>query len=109
MGRNYQDYHVPKGVVNIVRAVCCDYYRRRMMISQREVQGAVLNEYTRLNGAIDGALVSIEEVLRDAILSNVTDGVGYDKSFAACIICKNSFYNRRNKFVHDVAVALNFM
>lgn len=111
MGRRkiYPEWHVPRSVVNMVHAVCGDYYRRRMAISQRDVDGAVFDEYVRLNSVIDTALTDIEDILQETLLSNVADGVGYDKSYAAMFLSRNAYYRRRNKFIHDVAVGLRFV
>lgn len=111
MGRRkvYVEWHLPSTVVKIVRAVCCDYYRRRVEICRNVVQGDVLDEYVRLNKAIDVALSDIEDIFRDTILANVADGTGYDKSYEAMFMSRNAYYRRRNKFVHDVAVGLRLL
>jgi hypothetical protein len=103
--RIYDNYEVPKGVVNIVKTVCADYDRR----SKGNADEAVLETYLQLNGVIDTALEEIEAGIRRVILDDVRLGRGYDFSPASPFLAKNSYYNRKRQFVYNVARGLKLI
>ena len=107
--RIYHRWEIPKTVVLLVRALCADYTRRQIAIEKKTVDEKVLEEFVRINSAIDRALEGIDPGIRSTMLSDIIFGRGYDSSSAAIYICKESFFNRKRKFVHDVAVELNLI
>lgn len=107
--RIYQKWEIPKSVVLLVRALCADYTRRQIAIEKKTVDEKVLDEFVRINGAIDRALEDVETEVRRVILLDVVFGRGYNRSCAAMCMCEESFVKRKHKLIHDIAVELNLI
>ena len=104
MGRRRETkWDIPYSIVKIVVMICADYERRRIAIEIANDTDAVIAEYIRLNNIVDHALSSIEEGIRGVILDDVSLGRGYDFSPASPFLAKNTYYQRKRKFVHDIA------
>lgn len=107
--RKYYDWTIPRSVVTVVRAVCADYERRRIAIEKKVVDDRVREEYVRINNVIDAALDDVEIGIRFTLLEDVVSGKGYEGTIASPFLAKNSYYNRKRKLVHDIAVGLNLI
>lgn len=107
--RIYCRREIPKSMVIIVTAVIADYERRERILKDRNASETVLGKAAELNAIVDAALEDIEPALRKDIVSDITDGRGYNRSSCSMIIHKDSYYNRRRKLVHDIAVSLHLI
>lgn len=105
----YYDWHIPSSVVKIVTAYCADYDRRAKLISDVNTTECCLNQYKLINSIIDKALDDIEVGIRRDMLYDISLGRGYFKSNCCVFIDKNSYYRRRRKLVHDIAVYLHLI
>lgn len=111
MGRKriYYRYEIPKSVVVIVKSVCADYDRRRLLSEMGDLDESVKNRYDYLNGAIDSALVEIDPGIRRVLLDDIRINRGYDYSPASPFLTKNSYYMRKKKIIHDIAKGLSLI
>ena len=77
----HNEYVMPKGVDNIVRSLCADYFRRSSVIAERSAPYTVIMEYRFLNYRIMNATLEIVGS-RDAlaIISDIGKNRGYAKS-----------------------------
>lgn len=107
--RIYDTYKIPSSVVEVVKAVCADYRRRDLEMKLLKVEGDVLHEYMRLNGAVDVGLCEIEACVRMDMLDDVKNRRGYNASPISLIMSRNAYYNRKRKFIYDVAHELNLL
>ena len=106
----YKNNNVPKSVVNIVAAICRDYYRRDWIIkTQSQGKNIILiQKYIELNSVIDKALSEIEPGISQNILNDIISGRGYQYSEAKCL-SKDAYYRRRRKLIYDIAKALSLL
>ncbi len=117
MARNrlYFEYEIPSSVVAVVRAVCADYVRRDRALKWDMLPVGVRLEYERLNGAINSSLEGIEftkeeaEELRRELIKDIGIGRGYHFSPLSPYFAKNTYYRRKRKVIHDVAVSLRLL
>ena len=107
--RTYFKWEIPTSVVEIVKTICADYDRRERMIKHSSITGAVLDRYIELNAIIDKALESVETGIRRNLLEDVQRGRGYDFSAASPFIAKNTYYQRKRKLIHDIALGLSLI
>ena len=105
--RGQCEYELPRSLVGVIESVCSDYYRRATAIKNGTASGVVLDEYLRLNIAIETALEGIEMGIRGELLRDVAFGLGYNKSMISALMAKNTYYQRRRKLIYDTAKALN--
>ena len=101
------EYELPSSLVCVIKSVCSDYYRRATAIKNGTASGVVLDEYLRLNIAVETALEDIEKGIRGELLHDVALGLGYNKSVISVFMAKNTYYQRRRKLIYDIAKALN--
>lgn len=100
----YDTWSIPRGVAKIAKAVCADYERRSAVLRAGSASNAVLEEYRKLNAAVDAALAEIEEpAIRADILKNIIERRGYEKSFVTTYICENSYYARQRRVLCLIA------
>ena len=104
--RIYHKWEIPRTVVELVRAVCDDYDRRSRMIQFGSVDGEVLEAYIALNRAVDKALEDVEAGIRKSVMSDICCRRGYHFSQASPFLAKNTYYARKRKVIHDIAVEL---
>ncbi len=102
------EWDVPVDVVRLVRFFCAGYERRARSIKYKTFSDAVLEEYRRQNAAIDAALSAVEEDMRAALLSDIADGRGYNRSDAVCL-CESAYIKRKRRVIHDIAVNLRLI
>lgn len=102
----YYSWEIPTSVVRMVAAICADYERRDKVIRYSSTTGAVLDRNVELNAAVDSALDEVEVGVRNDILHDISEGIGYNRSAVACMMSKDAYYRRRRKLVHDIAVNL---
>jgi len=107
--KKYFNYELPKGVVEIVKAVCADYVRRDRALRWDELTDGVRFEYLRLNGAIEGALGIIDASVRLDMLADIAIGRGYEFSLCSPFFAKNTYYQRKRQIVHDIAINLRLI
>ena len=108
MGRPkmYYEWELPKSVVEVVRGVCADYERRENAIKYSSITGEVLDRYIEFNSAIESAVSEISTDLRRIIIQDVADNVGYDFSQCSLAMARKTYYQKKRKFIHDVAEKL---
>lgn len=106
---DYFEHELPGGVVRMVESVCGDYYRRAQAIKTGAAVGAALDEYLRLNIAVETALEEIETGIRAEMLRDVALGRGYNRSCISVFMAKNTYYQRRRKLMYDIAKELNLV
>jgi hypothetical protein len=105
----FQKWNIPPCIVKIVFEFCADYKRRAAYIERNSsTVGDVhiddtVSEYRRINNAIDRALLNVECGIRKELLRDIERKVGYYKSGLQVIMCKDAYYNRRNKLIYDIA------
>ncbi len=102
----YFRYEIPSNVVCIVKSLCVDYERRELALKNPKLSSSVLDEYKRLNNAIDIALLELEVGIRKIMLNDVQHGRGYEYSRASSFIAKNTYYSRKRKLIYDIAKEL---
>ena len=97
---------MPGSVVEVVRGVCADYERRENAIKYSSITGAVLERYIELNGAVENAASEFAADLRRNIIDDVADNTGYDFSQCSAVMSRKTYYQKKRKFIHDVAEKL---
>ena len=102
-------YAVPHTVFLMVKSICGDYERRRLILRRGEASPEVAEELQRLIDVIDEALTIVEDGIRMEMLRDIIYCRGYDSSMASPLLSKNAYYNRKRRIVHDVAIALHLM
>ena len=107
--KTFHKWSIPSSVVNIVKCHCADYDRRSRIISDPSAAVVLRESCINLNGIIDNALSEVDVGIQKILLSDVSVGRGYGSSMAAPIISKNSYYARKRKLIHDIAIALNLI
>lgn len=107
--RTRYKYEIPGTVVEIVRGLCADYERRELAIKYSTISGETLQRYVELNGAIELALGNMEASIREDMLADVAAGRGYDFSPCSVFVAKNTYYERKRRFVFDVAKKLSLV
>lgn len=100
---------IPHSVEVIVRAVVADYDRRNRLLSLSSVTGKTYEVYLTLNAIIDSALEGVEFGLRRPMREDIALHRGYDASPINYLIAKNTYYRRRYRIVHDIAVSLGLI
>lgn len=105
----YFRWEIPSTVVKIVNSICADYERREKIIKYSVETGAVLEKSIELNAIVDKALEDIEPGIRREIITDISEGRGYNKSGCSVIMGKNAYYRRRRKLVHDIAVTMSLI
>ena len=107
--RTYFKWEIPSTVVKIVNSICADYDRRELIIQHSSACGDVLEKMIELNTIVNNALESVEPGIRKDIIKDISEGRGYFKSNCCIIMEKNTYYRRRRKLVHDIAVLMNLI
>lgn len=105
----YYKWDIPTSVVNIVKSHCADYERRSRIIFNPNAPDGLKESCHSLNDIIDKALHDVDAGIQKIILSDVAMGRGYDSSMAAPFIAKNSYYARKRKLIHDIALGLKLI
>lgn len=111
MGRHkyFDDFELPKSVVEIVRANCADYNRRAYELRKSELRGETRETYINLNAIVDKALDSVEDAMRNDILNDIIGRKGYFSSEAQGMICRDWYYRRKRKAMCDIARGMNLI
>lgn len=107
--RIYWKWNIPSTVVSIVNSICADYGRREKAIRCSSANTEVIIRMIELNAIVDKALEDIEPGIRKEIMRDISEGRGYYKSGCCVIMEKNTYYRRRRKLVHDIAVAMSLI
>ena len=102
----YYKWDIPTSVVNIVKCHCADYDRRTRIILNPNTPSNLKESCFLLNSIIDKALCDVDAGIQKIMLSDVSLGRGYESSMAAPFIAKNSYYARKRKLIHDIALGL---
>ena len=102
----YFRYEIPTNVVCLVKILCIDYERRELALKDHKLSPSTLDEYRRLNGAIDTALLELEVGIRKIMLNDVQHNRGFEHSRASSFIAKNTYYSRKRKLIYDIAKEL---
>ena len=105
----YDTWEIPAGVAKIAKAICADYDRRAAAIRKGEGSEELLEEYRRLNVAVDAALEEVDAAMRADLLASFKTWAGYEKSHAHMYVCENSFYARKRQVVYLVAKELSLV
>lgn len=104
--RIYYDYELPHGVVETVRGVVMDYDRREQAIKRSTITGSVLERYIELNDAVDAALGEVDVGIRGDMMLDVALNTGYAFSQCARCIGRKAYYQKKKKFIYDIAVRI---
>ncbi|MBQ3015268.1 MAG: hypothetical protein IJD79_00650 [Clostridia bacterium] len=106
MGRKkiYNNWNHPQSLVNIIETIISDYPRRDRIVRFSSASETVIEEYRRLNAIIDRAVNELEPELARIVKCDMIDRIGYDKSRASLCASKSTYYNRKRKLIHDIAV-----
>lgn len=107
--RMFFKHEIDSRVVQIVNAIIADYDRRENLIKYSTVTGPVLDRLVELNAIVDRALEDIEPGMRRDIVQDITFGRGFYKSNCCVMMEKNTYYRRRRKLVHDIAVEMHLI
>lgn len=105
----YGEYSMPQTVINLVKAICADYERRKKAITCGKVDGFVLRQYVDFNNAIDKILQNVDLGLRVDLMRDLANGSGYNFSQASPYMAKNTYYRYKKKFLYELAVELHLM
>lgn len=111
MGRHgvFDGVELPKGVMEIIRAVCADYYRRAREIKNQTKPDYVLDCYKDLNDKIDEALEEIEPNLRQDFLHDIVTHTGWHSSRAGLYGSIKWYYKRKNHCIQVIAKNLHLV
>ena len=111
MGRPkiYFHHEEPITVVRIVEAIVSDVPRKERAITYSTQHPLILEEYARVNEIVYTALNKIEPELCKAIMHDIIDRIGYDRSKASIFTSKGAYYRRKRMFIHDIAEALKLI
>jgi hypothetical protein len=106
--------NIPKDVKMEIQSLCAGYYRRQRIAKQRTaVLTAPISEeltaFMTYNDKIDRALCFIEEGMREYILHDIANGIGYWSSMASPFITCNAYYDRKNRALGNLAKELNLI
>ena len=107
--KQYFKWEVPATVVTLVKAHCNDYDRRAKIINNPNTSPTLAQNFREFNLVIDNALMDIEPGLRSALLTDIQIGRGFDASPIAPFLAKNTYYARKRKLIHDIAVGLHLI
>lgn len=107
--KRYEKWGIPSTVVTVVCSICSDYARRKSEIGYGTTTEDVLDECKRLNAVIECALEDIEVGIRWVIFEDITYRRGYVFSPCSAIIAKNTYYKRKRKLIHDIAIGLHLI
>lgn len=99
------EYNVPIDVVDTVKSICKGYKRRETEIRFNSKPENVIATYKMLNEAIDKAASVIDVGMRDEMLKDVANGIGF-KYTPIYYASRCVYYRTKKKFIHDVAVEL---
>ena len=100
------DFRISKTTLNVIRAYCADYPRRKRLIECRQLTHTTkeeIEQFKNTNEIIDKALLVVDEGLRAYMLIDIAVGHGYEKSMASPLIAKNSYYLQKNKAIEQMA------
>lgn len=91
----------------IVSAICRGYYERKRRIDKQASDPAVLDEYKRLNTAIDRAMFILpDEYVQGIIKKAVTTGAGFDR-IGEAYLGRRQYYQYKGKVMTHIAQTLN--
>lgn len=111
MGRKkeflYED--IPPQLELIVRSICSDYTRRKQALISEQRAREVLDNYKRINSAIDKAIQIVEVAIRPIMLKDISERIGYDFSDAREMMCKETYYNRKRQIILMIAQNLKYI
>ena len=105
----YGDYVMPQTVINLVKAICADYERRKKALNFGKVEGLILQRYTELNAAVDKILQNVDLGLRSDLMRDLASGSGYNFSQANPYMAKNTYYRYKKKFLYELAIELRLL
>mgnify|MGYP003429961661 CR=1 FL=1 len=101
------DWRISKTVMELVKALCADYPRRKRLIDckfRTKTTDEDVIKLKEINDNIDAALECVDEGLRSYILYDIANGNGYNKSMASPYIQRNSYYKQKNKAILNIAL-----
>lgn len=95
-------FYIPQDVRSIVRYVCADYDRRRLLIAAGNAPTDIIEEAIRLNTAVDEAIEGVDAGLR-GMRGDIACERGYDHSALSAICAKNTYYAYKRRIVYAIA------
>lgn len=97
-------YDIPNTVVDEVRYICADYFRREKAVKIGSVSGELLDNYIRINKKIDQALSDVlEEGTRFIMLDDIANRRGYEYSRASQKMGRVSYFMKKRKIIYIIA------
>lgn len=108
MGRKLKS-GLTESEVGIVIRHCREYGRRKVAIEHHSKPDNVIEEYKRINGAIDEALECVEVGVRMMLLDDIAYSRGYFFSQASPFMTGETYYSRKRELVYNIAKALQLV
>lgn len=103
-------YDIPLSALRLAEAIIEDYPRRKRVIQYTAAESEmVLDNYRRLNNAIDDVVAGFDPGLSRVILSDIISRKGYSHSLAQDFASKNTYYAHRKKMIIDICERLNIL
>ncbi len=103
------EFVIPEGVRDIVKALCADYERRRKVIKERSASPRVENEYRYYNTVI---LESVTEIVgkkyAEALISDIGSGGGYWQS-CSDFLSESTYKRRKRAIINNIAFRLHLL
>lgn len=105
----FSNIDIPQGVMEIVRAVCADYWRRAREIKDKTKSEEILECYIDLNDKIDRGLADVEQVVRQDFLADIVNHRGWSTSRASIYGTKKWYYKRKKHVIVMIAKNLHLI
>ena len=102
------DKRLSKTVLDVVSKLAADYPRRRRLaecLVRKHTTDEQVEQLKQVNAKIDKALESVEEGIREYILSDIASGNGYERSMASCFVSRTAYYAKKNNAILEIARA----
>jgi hypothetical protein len=107
--RNSERWAVPPGVTDIVYGVIKDYRRRCDELTSSIVSEEGKEMYYKLNGAVESALLLVEDGVRDIFIYDMSHKIGYYHSKAMELMNHKTYHLRKRKLIYSVAKILSLV
>jgi hypothetical protein len=102
-------FKVPPGVTDIVYGVIRDYRRRCEELTSSIVSEESKEMFYKLNGAVESALLLVEDGVRDVFIYDMSHKVGYYHSKAMDFMNHKSYHLRKRKLIYSIAKILSLV
>ena len=107
--RNSERWEVPPGVADMVYGIVKDYNRRVDDLNNSLLSGECKDMYYKLNGAVESALLLVEDGVRDIFIYDMSHKIGYYHSKAMELMNHKTYHLRKRKLIYSVAKILSLV